>query len=494
MFRSFLARHIRDMKATLAALGKSQAIIEFALDGTILTANDNFLKAMGYALAEVKGQHHSLFVAPGYRDSLEYRQFWDSLRRGEFRAAQFKRLGKGGREVWIEASYNPILDRAGRPYKVVKYATDVTAAKREHADLLGQVTAINKSQAVIEFSLDGTILRANDNFLNTMGYTAAEVEGRHHSVFVEPGQKDAPEYRQFWETLRRGEFQAGQFKRLGKGGREVWIEASYNPILDPDGRPYKVVKYATDITRQVRMLANLKQLIDSNFKEIDTAVEQSVGRSEGVAAAANQTAGAVQGIAAGAEELAASTRELAANMAQSRAAVDSVAAEAETAGSATERLNAVAQSMERVVDVIRGIAGQINLLALNATIEAARAGEAGKGFAVVATEVKNLANQAASATQGISDEITGMQSVAGEVVGALEGIRRSIDAVRDHVTSAVAAVEQQGAVTLEMSQNMQQTAGAVDTVTENINDIGRAIRQVETMVDKTREAARVLAQ
>ncbi|WP_145612993.1 methyl-accepting chemotaxis protein [Nitrospirillum amazonense] len=482
------------MKATLAALGKSQAIIEFALDGTILTANDNFLKAMGYALAEVKGQHHSLFVAPGYRDSLEYRQFWDSLRRGEFRAAQFKRLGKGGREVWIEASYNPILDRAGRPYKVVKYATDVTAAKREHADLLGQVTAINKSQAVIEFSLDGTILRANDNFLNTMGYTAAEVEGRHHSVFVEPGQKDAPEYRQFWETLRRGEFQAGQFKRLGKGGREVWIEASYNPILDPDGRPYKVVKYATDITRQVRMLANLKQLIDSNFKEIDTAVEQSVGRSEGVAAAANQTAGAVQGIAAGAEELAASTRELAANMAQSRAAVDSVAAEAETAGSATERLNAVAQSMERVVDVIRGIAGQINLLALNATIEAARAGEAGKGFAVVATEVKNLANQAASATQGISDEITGMQSVAGEVVGALEGIRRSIDAVRDHVTSAVAAVEQQGAVTLEMSQNMQQTAGAVDTVTENINDIGRAIRQVETMVDKTREAARVLAQ
>ncbi|MDG3439942.1 methyl-accepting chemotaxis protein [Nitrospirillum amazonense] len=482
------------MKATLAALGKSQAIIEFALDGTILTANDNFLKAMGYTLAEVKGQHHSLFVAPGYRDSLEYRQFWDSLRRGEFRAAQFKRLGKGGREVWIEASYNPILDRAGRPYKVVKYATDVTAAKREHADLLGQVTAINKSQAVIEFSLDGTILRANDNFLNTMGYTAAEVEGRHHSVFVEPGQKDAPEYRQFWETLRRGEFQAGQFKRLGKGGREVWIEASYNPILDPDGRPYKVVKYATDITRQVRMLANLKQLIDSNFKEIDTAVEQSVGRSEGVAAAANQTAGAVQGIAAGAEELAASTRELAANMAQSRAAVDSVAAEAETAGSATERLNAVAQSMERVVDVIRGIAGQINLLALNATIEAARAGEAGKGFAVVATEVKNLANQAASATQGISDEITGMQSVAGEVVGALEGIRRSIDAVRDHVTSAVAAVEQQGAVTLEMSQNMQQTAGAVDTVTENINDIGRAIRQVETMVDKTREAARVLAQ
>ncbi|ASG24899.1 chemotaxis protein [Nitrospirillum viridazoti CBAmc] len=482
------------MKATLAALGKSQAIIEFALDGTILTANDNFLSAMGYTLAEVKGRHHSLFVAPGYRDSLEYRQFWDSLRRGEFRAAQFKRLGKGGREVWIEASYNPILDRAGQPYKVVKYATDVTAAKREHADLLGQVTAINKSQAVIEFSLDGTILRANDNFLNTMGYTAAEVEGRNHSLFVEPGYRDTPEYHQFWEALRRGEFQAAQFKRIGKGGREVWIEASYNPILDPDGRPYKVVKYATDITRQVRMLANLKQLIDSNFKEIDTAVEQSVSRSEGVAAAANQTAGSVQGIAAGAEQLAASTRELAASMAQSRQAVDSVAAEAETAGSATERLNAVAQSMERVVDVIRGIAGQINLLALNATIEAARAGDAGKGFAVVATEVKNLANQAASATQGISDEITGMQSVAGEVVGALEGIRRSIDAVRDHVTSAVAAVEQQGAVTLEMSQNMQQTAGAVDTVTENINDIGRAIRQVETMVDKTREAARVLAQ
>ncbi|WP_252181223.1 PAS domain-containing methyl-accepting chemotaxis protein [Azospirillum sp. B4] len=475
-------------------MAKSQAVIEFALDGTILTANDNFLKTMGYTLAEVKGRHHSLFMAPGHKDSLEYRQFWDALRRGEYRAAQFKRLGKGGREVWIEASYNPILDRAGRPFKVVKYATDVTAAKREHADLLGQVTAINKSQAVIEFALDGTILRANDNFLEAMGYTLAEVEARHHSMFMEPGQKDSAEYRQFWEALRRGDYQAAQFKRVGKGGRKIWIEATYNPILDPDGRPYKVVKYATDITRQVRMLGDLKRLIDSNFTEIDAAVEQSVSRSEGAVAAADQTAGAVQGVSAGAEQLAASSHGLAANMTQSQRAVDSVAAEVATAGAATRRLNAVAQAMERVVDMIRGIASQINLLALNATIEAARAGEAGKGFAVVATEVKNLANQAATATLEISEEITGMQSVAGEMVDALDSIHGSIDTVREHVTAAAAAVTEQGAVTLEMSQAMQRTAGVADTMTRDITAIGQAIRQVESMVDKTREAARVLVQ
>ncbi|MDZ5650648.1 PAS domain-containing methyl-accepting chemotaxis protein [Nitrospirillum sp. BR 11828] len=494
MFWSFLTRRADETKATLAALAKSQAVIEFALDGTILDANEKFLKTMGYTLAEVKGRHHSLFLEPCQKDSAEYRQFWESLRRGEYQAAQFKRRGKGGREVWIEASYNPVLGRDGRPYKVVKYATDVTAAKREQADLLGQVTAINKSQAVIEFTLDGIILRANDNFLNAMGYTLAEVEGRHHSLFVETGQKDSAEYRQFWEALRRGDYQAAQFKRVGKGGREVWIEATYNPILDPDGKPYKVVKYATDITRQVRMLGDLKRLIDSNFTEIDAAVEQSVSRSEGAVAAADQTAGAVQGISAGAEQLAASTHELTANMTQSQRAVDSVAAEAASAGAATQRLNAVAQAMERVVDVIRAIAGQINLLALNATIEAARAGEAGKGFAVVATEVKNLANQAASATLEISGEIAGMQSVASEVVGALDSIRGSIDTVRELVTTAASAAAEQGAVTLEMSRSMQRTASVAETMTQDITAIGRAIRQVESMVDKTREAARVLVQ
>jgi methyl-accepting chemotaxis protein len=238
----------REAQARLTALDKSQAIIEFKLDGTIITANENFLKAMGYALNEIQGRHHSMFVDPAYKESAEYREFWAKLGRGEYQAAQYKRIGKGGREVWIEASYNPLLDRSGRPYKVVKYATDVTQQKTVFADLHGKVEAIGRSQAVIEFELDGTIITANENFLHAMGYTLAEVKGKHHGIFVEPAYRESAEYKRFWETLREGKYQAAQYKRLGKGGREIWIEASYNPVLDLNGRPWKVVKFATDIT------------------------------------------------------------------------------------------------------------------------------------------------------------------------------------------------------------------------------------------------------
>ncbi len=234
--------------AKLAALDKVQAVIEFAPDGTILTANRNFLDAMGYALEEVRGRHHGMFVEPAHRESQEYRQFWAKLGRGEFQAGQFKRFGKGGKEVWIEASYNPIRDRRGKPVKIVKYAIDVTGQKMAFADLRGQVEAIHKSQAVIEFELDGTILTANRNFLDAVGYALEEIRGRHHGMFVEPAHRESQEYRRFWAKLGEGEFQAGQFKRFGKGGKEVWIEASYNPIRDLNGRPFKVVKFATDIT------------------------------------------------------------------------------------------------------------------------------------------------------------------------------------------------------------------------------------------------------
>ena len=262
----------RDMAAKLDALTKSQAIIEFTMDGTILTANENFLKALGYSLAEVKGKHHSLFVEPAYRDSAEYKKFWADLNRGVYQAAQYKRIGKGGREVWIEASYNPILNGAGRPYKVVKFATDVSEQKAVYADLLGKIDAINRSQAVIEFNLDGTIITANQNFLDLLGYRLEEIEGKHHSLFVEPAQRDSAEYRQFWEKLRRGEYQAAQYKRIGKGGKEVWIEASYNPVLDLNGRPWKVVKFATDLSGRKAQNAALAREFESGVKSLVNAV------------------------------------------------------------------------------------------------------------------------------------------------------------------------------------------------------------------------------
>ncbi len=243
-----------DYAGQAAAIRKSQAVIEFAMDGTILDANDNFLKALGYRLEEIRGRHHSMFVDEAYRQSSEYREFWAALNRGEYQAAEYKRIGKGGREVWIQASYNPILDPAGKPFKVVKFATDMTEQKLRNADYVGQIAAISKSQAVIEFKMDGAVLTANGNFLKVLGYRLEEIEGRHHSMFVDEAYRQSSEYREFWAALNRGEYQAAEYKRLGKGGKEVWIQASYNPIMDLNGKPFKVVKYATDITPQKQAL------------------------------------------------------------------------------------------------------------------------------------------------------------------------------------------------------------------------------------------------
>jgi methyl-accepting chemotaxis protein len=239
-----------DHAEQIAAIGKSQAVIEFAMEGTILHANDNFLKALGYTLDEIKGKHHSMFVDEAYRQSADYKEFWAKLNRGEYVADEFKRIGKGGREVWILASYNPILDLNGKPFKVVKYATDVTEQKLRNADYAGQIAAVSKAQAVIEFKMDGTVLAANDNFLKALGYTLDEVKGKHHSMFVDDAYRQSADYKEFWAKLNRGEYVADEFKRIGKGGREVWILASYNPILDLSGKPFKVVKYATDVTEQ----------------------------------------------------------------------------------------------------------------------------------------------------------------------------------------------------------------------------------------------------
>jgi methyl-accepting chemotaxis protein len=244
-------------KALANALGRSQAVIEFGMDGTILTANDNFLKALGYSLGEIQGKHHSMFVEQAERDSAAYRDFWAALKRGEYQAAEYKRIGKGGKEVWIQATYNPVLDGNGKPFKVVKFATDITARKIKGMEDAGQITAISRAQAVIAFEMDGTIVTANDNFLKALGYTLAEIQGKHHSMFVEQRERDSAAYREFWAKLNRGENQSAEYKRIGKGGKEVWILASYNPVLDEKGKPFRVVKFATDVTKEKLVTADL---------------------------------------------------------------------------------------------------------------------------------------------------------------------------------------------------------------------------------------------
>ena len=205
---------------------------------------------MGYTLDEVRGKHHRMFGSPAESNSVAYREFWAKLGRGEFQAAQYKRFGKGGKAVWIQASYNPIVDSSGKLTGVIKFATDITAEKIRSMEDAGKIAAIDRSQAVIEFNMDGTIVTANENFLKAMGYSLAEIRGKHHSMFVVPADRDSAAYREFWARLNRGEFDAGEYKRLGKGGREIWILATYNPILDEAGKPFKVVKFATDVSAQ----------------------------------------------------------------------------------------------------------------------------------------------------------------------------------------------------------------------------------------------------
>ncbi|WP_271579434.1 methyl-accepting chemotaxis protein [Bradyrhizobium sp. CCBAU 11361] len=425
------AKKIRAMTeaSKVSAISRAQAVIEFKLDGTVVTANENFCKALGYSLAEIEGKHHSLFVAQSERDGGAYREFWAKLNRGEYQAGEFKRIGKGGREVWILASYNPLLDENGKPFGVVKFATDVTAEKLKNADLAGQIAAIDKAQAVIEFNMDGTIITANANFLGALGYSLAEIKGKHHSMFVDPSERDGAAYREFWAALNRGQYQAAEYKRIGKGGKEVYIQASYNPILDLNGKPFKVVKYATDTTRQVLVRMGNERV-----------------------------RGMMESVAAGSEELNASVREISEAMTKSRetalSAVDQVAA----ADAQAQRLTEAAQAMSGIVEMINSITGQINLLALNATIESARAGEAGRGFAVVASEVKSLANQAKQATDKIGQEIGSLNGISGDVVSALGSIKQAINNVSEYVTSTAAAVEEQSTVTNEMSTSMQRAA------------------------------------
>jgi len=506
-----------ELEEQVKALHRVQAVIEFHLDGTIVHANDNFLQTLGYTLEEIQGRHHAMFVDAEYAKSREYQDFWANLGRGEFNAGQYRRIGKGGREIWIQASYNPVFDSDGRPYKVVKFATDITAQKFQAADFAGQLAAINKSQAVIEFDLEGRILAANENFLAAMGYALEEVRGQHHSMFAEPEHRQSAEYRAFWAKLGRGEYDAGQYKRLGKGGREVWIQASYNPIYDMNGRPFKVVKYATDITAQVRDTLALQQAV-AQTREVVAAAQAgdltghiaTQGKTgpiaelcEGINALVETMAGiiaqiklAADTIAVGASEIAEGNSDLSVRTEQQAASLEETAVSMkgltttvrrtadnarqanQLAGGAVEvaaqggqvvhevvsTMSLINDSSRRIVDiigVIDGIAFQTNILALNAAVEAARAGEHGKGFAVVATEVRNLAQRSAQAAKEIKD---------------------LIDDSVDKVSTGANLVNQAGQTMAEIVQAVQRVTHIVGEITVASREQTSGIEQVSVAV------------
>lgn len=544
-----------DYAGQVAAINKSQAVIEFDLDGTIITANENFLKTLGYTLDEIQGKHHSMFVEPSYKLSVEYKQFWRELKEGRFQAAEYKRIGKGGKEIWIQASYNPILDSQGTPVKVIKFATDVTAARLQNADYEGQIAAIGKSQAVIEFNMDGTIISANDNFLKTLGYSLDEIKGRHHSMFVEPSYKSSVEYNQFWRDLSDGKFQAAEYKRVAKGGREVWIQASYNPIFDLNHRPIKVVKLAVDITAQVNAREDLKskvnamlpvlaaaakgdltrevpvsgqdpigqmgdalsQLLASLRKSIISIKENSVSLASAseelsavsnqlssnadetavqagvVSAASEQVSSNTQTVATGIEEMSASIKEIAKNASDAARVATSAVKIAETTNSTIGKLGDSSAEIGKVIKVITSIAQQTNLLALNATIEAARAGEAGKGFAVVANEVKELAKETAKATEDISQKIEAIQSDTKAAVDAIGQISTVINQINDISNTIASAVEEQTATTNEISRNVAETSKGTSEIAQNITSVAETAKSTNEGARNSLRAAEELA-
>ncbi|WP_051960833.1 methyl-accepting chemotaxis protein [Devosia riboflavina] len=530
----------RDLEAKCAAISRSQAVIEFTLEGKIITANENFLGATGYRLEEIAGKHHSMFCDPAFAGSEEYRNFWAELRRGSFQSGAYRRLAKGGREIWIQASYNPVMDKSGKPIKVIKFATDITEQVGVAADHAAQVAAISRVQAVIAFKLDGTVIEANQNFLATLGYRLEEIVGRHHSMFCDKDFAASADYRSFWQRLGAGEYISAEFQRFGKGGREVWIQASYNPIFDAAGKVVKVVKFATDISERKRaegIIALLTQSlarmshgdlggrIDTSFigqyEQLRQAFNQSLSQLETIVGGLRTTSGSLKTataeILAGANDLSQRTTRQAATIEETSAAVEQLAgtvsenakraaAASEKAknlaedatkggavmGEATEAMAAIEASsgkISNIIGLIDDIAFQTNLLALNASVEAARAGDAGKGFAVVAVEVRRLAQSAAQASADVKALI---ETSAGEVrTGAqlVEQAARKLDDILRGAEDSFGLIGDMARASREQSGALNEVATAVRQMDEMTQHNAALVEQTNAAIEQTEAQA-----
>ncbi|MVA97636.1 PAS domain S-box protein [Nitratireductor sp. CAU 1489] len=522
-----------DARAIVAAMDASQAVIHFDLKGTILHANENFRTALGYELSEIVGKHHRLFVEPAYAESADYREFWAKLARGEHDQRQYRRIRKDGSGIWIEASYNPVF-RRGKPYKVVKFATDITDQKMKAVEDAGKLDAISRSQAVIEFTPRGEIIAANENFCATLGYELAEIRGRHHRMFCEPGYAGSDDYRLFWQKLAQGEPMSGEFLRVGKAGKEIWIQAAYNPILDLDGRVFKVVKFATDVSERMGAIATLgaglraladgdlhhrldepfvptmegtrndfndsvvtlrtamqavgdnARAITSGSDEIRSAADDLSRRTEQQAASVEETAAALNQITASVTEAACRAEEAGTLVAQTRANAERSGEVVRKAVEAMGQIESSSQEISNIIGMIDEIAFQTNLLALNAGVEAARAGEAGRGFAVVAQEVRELAQRSASAAQeiksligGSGEQVRSGVSLVGETGTVLEEIVGQVQRISDNVAAIVESAREQSI--------------SLKEVNEAVGEIDKSTQQNAAMVEQSTAASHSLA-
>ncbi|GGD88173.1 hypothetical protein GCM10010985_48390 [Caballeronia grimmiae] len=415
------ARTVADDHAgKVRAIDRAQAVVEFDLRGHVLAANERFLELMGYSLEEAQGQHHRMFCDPAYVATDAYRSFWDKLGRGEYDAGQYKRVAKHNRDVWIQATYNPIYSSDGRLIKIVKFATDITEFKRGVAESDGRLAAIDRANAVIEFDLEGNVLRANQNFLDAMGYTVREIVGKHHRMFCDPQDVATADYRDFWARLSRGDYNAGRYVRVSKHGYRVWLQATYNPVFDESGRPYKIVKYASDITAQVERERRMQENLIAMSEKIEE-LSQSI------------------------EGIAQNTREATSVATETQAEADTGERTLAESMSAIQAIEHSSAGISDVVKVISDIATQTNMLAFNAAIEAARAGEHGLGFSVVASEVRKLAERCSQATNEIGrlidESVQRVKTGSDTSRRAADGFHR-IRAGVDRTTETIASIHQ----------------------------------------------------
>ncbi|RMS45566.1 Methyl-accepting chemotaxis protein [Pseudomonas coronafaciens pv. garcae] len=419
------------LKGLTNALEKSMAVVELGLDGKVLRANDKFLATMGYRAEELITKTHRDFCDPTLLRSREYADLWTSLKAGKFISGTFKRLNKNGHSVWLEASYNPVVDAQGNVFKVVKYALDVTERVMLENETNSKLAAVDRAMAICEFEPNGNVITANSNFLNVMGYALAEIKGKHHRSFCEPTLANSPEYSEFWRKLNHGEFIGDQFKRLGKHGRVVWLEATYNPVFDVDGKLYKIVKFASDITHRVE-----KQEADAH------------GASRAYHISAETEKVAEQGTLV-IQETAREMRQIAENIGASAKLVSQL-------GERSEQITAI-------VNTIRGIADQTNLLALNAAIEAARAGDQGRGFAVVADEVRQLAGRTSGSTAEIAEMI-------GKILAETRDAVASMDATQEGAIRGVTLADQAGQVIVQIRDGASDAVEAVNMFANRMDE------------------------
>jgi len=466
-----------DAASRYEALARTHAVIEFTPAGEILDANRAFLDATGYQLDEIRGQHHRIFMPPDERESDAYREFWRRLAEGAFVSEEVRRVKKSGEELWLRASYVPLRDANGRVSRVFKLAADVTGQKREAAMNAARLSAAENCFAVIEFTPDGEILYANENFLTATGYRLEEIVGQHHRIFVEDEYAKSADYASFWRRLAQADVFSGEYKRVRKSGEALWIRAVYSPVKDHMGRVVRVVKYAADITDEkvgAERRAALQQQLHDVLQRVNEQIEGADRRVNEAKAVSGTAAENVQSIASGAEQYSASIQQISQQVEQARGVASDAAERAKASEGVMAVLADSARKIGEVLALINDIADQTNLLALNATIEAARAGEAGKGFAVVATEVKQLAAQTAKATGDIADQINAMQTASDDAARAINDVSGVIERISEYSAAIAASVSEQSQATSTISDNLRAAAERVTELDAGLSEISRA--------------------